>query len=87
MRQAACGADDVMGHYSVARSARLPLQRVAMKFFAAAADWDTPDMRRERLDQANQASQLYPTEMMELILQEVSKALKQRAQQDRVCGR
>ena len=75
MRQAAGGSDDVVGDYSVARSARLPLQRVAMKFFAAAAYSDTPDSGRERLDQANQASQLYPTEMMELILQEVSKAL------------
>ncbi len=74
-RVAAGGSDDALSDFSVARAARLPLQRVAMKFFDAVAQSDTPDSGRERLADANQASQLYPAEMMELILQEVQEAL------------
>ncbi len=67
--------DDFFGDLDVARSSRLPLQRVAMKFFAAAALSDMPDSARAKLAEAQQASQLFPAEMMELILKEVQKGL------------
>ena len=46
-----------------------------MRFFAVAAQSDTPESARARMAEANQASQLYPAELMDLILQEVQRAL------------
>lgn len=67
--------DPLWGDLNVGRSVRMPLQRVAMAFFGAAARSDIPDSGRAKLAEANQASQLYPVEMMELVLQEVESTL------------
>lgn len=65
------------GHqlYRVDRATRLPLTRVAGAYLSAAASSDLPDTARQQLDEAERQSQLYPTAMMELILQEVQAAI------------